>query len=48
MIVSQLAPPPFSLLSVRRSLSRERRSHESDLASLASRLEDSESDPPSL
>ena len=38
------APPPVSLLSVPRSLSRDRRALKSDRASLASRLEDSESD----
>ena len=38
----------LSLLSVRRSLSIERRSSESDRASLASHLEDSESDRASL
>lgn len=48
MIAGQLTPPPFSLFSVRRSHSHERRSRESDRVSLASRLEDSESDRPSL
>lgn len=48
MIAGQLAPPPFSLLSVRRALLCERRTRESARASLASHPEDTESDRPSL
>lgn len=42
------APQPVSLLSAPRSLSRDRRALKSDRVSLASRLEDSESDPATL